>query len=58
MSHRNCAKCLVSKWAGNLLGLLSSSSTMKKTPQSNNTCKRYEFLKKFPINFKMKIEII
>jgi hypothetical protein len=59
MSHRNCPKCLVSKWAGNLhmLGLLSRNSTMKTTPQSNNTCKRYEFLKKFPMNFKMKIEI-
>jgi hypothetical protein len=40
-----------------MLGLLSRNSTMKTTCQSNNTCKRYDFLKKCPMNFKMKFEI-
>ncbi len=50
-------KLMPCTWRSMSHSLLSRNSTMKTIPQSNNTCKRYGFLKKFPMNFKMKIEI-
>jgi hypothetical protein len=36
---------------------LSLQELDNATPQSNNTCKRYVFLKKYPMNFRMEFEI-